>query len=176
MIITYLTEIKTIKEHQETTFCCCSVTKLCSTLQSHGLWHVRLLCPSLSPRVCSNSCPLSQWCYLTISLLSPSPLALNLSQHRGLFQWVSSFIRYPKDGSVSISPSNDCFDLLAVQGMLKSLLQHHSSKASILQRSAFFVAQLSHPHTTTGKTRALTYELLSAKCCLYFSIHCLGLS
>ena len=176
MIITYLTEIKTIKEHQETTFCCCSVTKLCSTLQSHGLWHVRLLCPSLSPRVCSNPCPWSQWCYLTTSLLSPSPLALNLSQQQGLFQWVSSFIRYPKDGSVSISPSNDCFDLLAVQGMLKSLLQHHSSKASILQCSAFFVAQLSHPHMTTGKTRALTYELLSAKCCLYFSIHCLGLS
>ena len=75
-------------------------------------------------------------------------------------------IRWPKDWSFSISPSNeysglisfriDWFDLLAVQGTLKSLLQHHSSKASILQRSAFFMVQLSHPYMTTGKTIALT--------------------
>ena len=76
--------------------------------------------------------------------------------------------RWPKDWSFSfsISPSNkysglisfriDCFDLLAVQGTLKSLLQHHSSKASILWHSAFFMVQLSHPHMTTGKTIALT--------------------
>ena len=70
------------------------------------------------------------------------------------------------DLQVQISPSNeysglisfriDWFDLFAVQGTLKSLLQHHSSKASLLQRSAFFIAQLSHPHMTTGKTIALT--------------------
>ena len=77
-------------------------------------------------------------------------------------------IRWPKywSFSFSISPSNeysglisfriDCFDLLVVQGTLKSLLQHHSSKASILQRSAFFIVQLSHPYMTTGKTIALT--------------------
>ena len=77
-------------------------------------------------------------------------------------------IRWPKDWSFSfsISPSNeysglisfsiDWFDLLAVQGTLKSLLQHHSSKASILQHSASFTVQLSHPYVTTGKTRALT--------------------
>ena len=77
-------------------------------------------------------------------------------------------IRWPKDWSFSfsISPSNeysgficfmiDCFDLLAVQGTLKSLLQHHSSKASILQHSTFFMVQLSHPYMTTGKNIALT--------------------
>ena len=75
-------------------------------------------------------------------------------------------IRCPKYWSFSISPSNeysglnsfriDCLDLLAVQGTLKSLLQHHSSKGSILLRSAFFIVQLSHPYMTTGKTIALT--------------------
>ena len=55
----------------------------------------------------------------------------------------------------------DWLDLLAVQGTLKTLLQHHSSKASILQRSTFFTVQLSHPYMTTGKTRALTIQLLS---------------
>ena len=68
--------------------------------------------------------------------------------------------------SFSISPSNDCselisfridwFDLLAVQGALKSLLQHHTSKSSMIQHSVFFMVQLSHPHKTTGKTKALT--------------------
>ena len=93
---------------------------------------------------------------------SPSPPALNLSQHQGLR------IRWPKywSFSFSISHSNehpglisfrmDWLDLLTVQRTLKSLLQHHSSKASILQRSAFFMVQLSHPYMTTGKTRALT--------------------
>ena len=98
---------------------------------------------------------------------SPSPLAFNLSQHQGLCQWVSFCIRWPKywSFSFSISPSNgysglisfrmDGLDLLAVQGTLKSLLQHHSPKASILWLSAFFIVQLSHPYMTTGKTIAL---------------------
>ena len=101
-------------------------------------------------------------------LSSPSPPAFNLSQLQGLFQWVSSYIRWPKYWSFSfnISPSSehpwlisfkmDWLDLLAVQGTLKSLLQHHSSKASILLHSAFFIVQLSHPYMTTGKTIALT--------------------
>ena len=84
-------------------------------------------------------------------------------------------IRWPKYWSFSfnISPSNDYsglisfrmdwLDLLAVQGTLKSLLQHHSSKASILQRSAFFIVQLSHPHMTTGKTIALTRQTFVSK-------------
>ena len=71
--------------------CYCSVPESCLTLRSHGRQHARLPCPSLSPWVCSNSCPLSWWCHPTISSSSsPSPPALNLSQHQGLCQWVSS--------------------------------------------------------------------------------------
>ena len=101
-------------------------------------------------------------------LSSPSPPAFNLSQHQGLFQWVSSSHQVAKywNFSFSISPSSeysglisfrmDWLDLLAVQGTLKSLLQCHSSKASILRHSAFFMVQLSHPYMTTGETIALT--------------------
>ena len=101
-------------------------------------------------------------------LSSPSPPTFNLFQHQGLFQRVSPSHQVAKDWSFSfsISPSNeysglisfsmDWFDLLVVQGTLKSLLQHHSSKASILQCSALFVVQLSHPYMTTEKTIALT--------------------
>ena len=101
-------------------------------------------------------------------LSSPSPPAFNISQHQGLFIWVCSLNQWPKywNSSFSINPSNEYWglisfrmewcDILAVQGTLKSLLQHHSSKASILQCSAFFIVQLSHPYMTTGKTIALT--------------------
>ena len=97
-------------------------------------------------------------------LSSPSSPALNLSQHQGLFQWVNLRMKWPKYWSFSFgfSPSSEhpglisfrmyWLDLLAVQGALKSLLQHHSSKASVLRRSAFFTVQLSHPYMTTGKT------------------------
>ena len=116
-------------------------------------------------------------------LLSPSPPAFSLSQHQGLFQWVSSlhqvnesvshyFAKY-WSFSFNISPSNeysglfslriDWFDFLAVQGTLKSLLQHHSSKASILRHSAFFIVQLSHPYMTNGKTIALTRQIFVGK-------------
>ena len=100
-------------------------------------------------------------------LSSPSP-AFNLSQHQGLFKWVSSSHHVAKVLAFQLQchPSNerpglisfrmDWLDLLAVQGTLQSLLQHHSSKASILWRSAFFTVQLSHPYMTTGKTIALT--------------------
>ena len=108
-------------------------------------------------------------------LLSPSPPAPNPSQHQSLFQWVNSSHEVPKYWSFSfnIIPSKeipglisfrmDCLDLLAVQGTLKSLLQHHSSKASILQHSAFFTVQPSHPYMTTGKTIALTRQTLVGK-------------
>ena len=99
-------------------------------------------------------------------LSSPSPPALSLSQHQGLSSELALHIRWPKFWSFRFSPANeysglisfrmDWLDLLAVQGTLKSLLQHHSSKASILWHSAFFIVQLSHPYMTTGKTRALT--------------------
>ena len=101
-------------------------------------------------------------------LSSPSPPAPNLSQHQGLSNESTLRMRWPKywSFSLSISPSNehpglfsfrmDWLDLLAVQGTPKSLLQHHSSKASILWQSLFFTVQLSHPYMTTGKTIALT--------------------
>ena len=101
-------------------------------------------------------------------LSSPSPPALNLSQHQGFSNVSALHIRWPKywTFSFNISPSSehpglisfrmDWLDVLAVQGTLKNLLQYHSSKASILQCSAFFTVQLSHPYMTTGKTIALT--------------------
>ena len=113
-------------------------------------------------------------------LSSHSPPAFNLSSIRIFSNESVLHIRWPKycSFSFSISPSYeysglisfriDWFDLLAVQGTLKSLLQHHSSKASILQHSAFFMVQLSHPYLTTGKTIALTRWTLAAKECLCF--------
>ena len=108
--------------------------------------------------------------------LSPtSPPAFNLSQHQGLFQPISSLHQVAKDWdfSFSISPSNehsglisfriDLFDLLASQRTLKSLLQHHNSKASILRHSAFFMVQISHPDMTIGKTIPLTIQTFVRK-------------
>ena len=108
-------------------------------------------------------------------LSSPSPLAPNPSQHQSLCQWVNSSLRWPKYWSFSFSiiPSKehpglisfrmDWLDLLAVQGTLKSLLQHHTSEASILWLSAFFTVQLSHPYMITGKTIALTRRTFVGK-------------
>ena len=105
-------------------------------------------------------------------LSSPSPSAFNLSQHQGLFKWVSSLHQAAKVLEFQLQHQSfqwlisfriDWFELLAVQGTLKSLLQHHSSKASILRRSAFFTVQLSHPYMTTGKTIALTRRTLVGK-------------
>ena len=146
-----------------------SVTQLCPTLRPHESQHARSPCPSPTPGVYSNSCPSSWWCHpVTLSSVIPSsPLPQSLSasgsfpmsQH---FAWrgqsIGSF-------SFSISPSNehpglisfrmDWLDLLAVQGTLKSLLQHHSSKVSVFRHSAFFTIQLSHPYMTTGKNHSL---------------------
>ena len=108
-------------------------------------------------------------------LSSPSPLAPNPSQHQVFSNESTPRMRWPKYWSFgfSISPSNehpglisfrmDWLDILAVQGTLKSLLQHHSLKASILQCSAFFTVQLSHPYMTTGKTIALTRRTFVGK-------------
>ena len=108
-------------------------------------------------------------------LLSPSPPAFNLSQHQGLFQWVSSSHQVAKvlEFQPDISPSNeysglisfrmDWLDLLAVQRTLKNLVQHHSSKVPILQCSAFFMVRLSHLYMTTGKNIALTRQTFVGK-------------
>ena len=122
--------------------------------------------PSLSPGVYSNSHPLSQWCHLTMSS-SVIPFSSHLQSFPASqsFQ-MSQLIWWPKywSFSFSISPSNehsglvsfrmDWLDLLAIQDTLKSTLQQHSSKTSILWRSAFFIVQLSHPYMTTGETKA----------------------
>ena len=108
-------------------------------------------------------------------LSSPSPPSLNLSQHQGLLQWVRSLHQVAKvlefqlqhqsfhEHPGLISFRMDWLDLPAVQGTLKSRIQHHSSKTSILQHSAFFIIQLSHPHMTTGKTIALTKRTMYGK-------------
>ena len=141
------------------------------SLQTHELQHARPPCPSPTPRVTQTHI---YWVSDAIQpsrpLTSPSPPAFNLSQHQGLFQGLSSLHQMAKYWSISfsISPSNeysgliffrmDWLDLLAVQGTLKSLLQHHSSKASFLRHTAFFIFQLSHPYMTTGKTIPLTRQ------------------
>ena len=127
-----------------------------------GLQHACLPCPSPSPRACSNSCPLNRWCHPSISS-SVIPFSSCLQS----FPVSGSFpMRQPEYCSFNIRPFNeypglisftiDWLDLLAVQGTLKSLLQDHSSKASILWCSAFFMVQLSHLYMTAGKAIALT--------------------
>ena len=145
------------------------------SLWPHRLQHARLPGPSPTTGACSNSCPLSQWCHPTISssvVLFPS--CLQSFPESGSFP-MSQF--FTSDGqsigvSASVIPMNiqdwfpfriHWFDLLAVQGTLKSLLPYHSSKASILQCSGFFILQLSHPYMTTGKTIALTRQTFVGK-------------
>ena len=150
------------------------------SLQPHGLQHARLPCPSPTPRACSNSCPSIESVMLSNHLILCHPLLLLPSVFPSIrvFSNESVFhIRWPKywSFSFSISPFNeylgliffriDWFDLLAVQGTLKGLLQYHSSKASILWHSTFFMVQLSHPYMTTGKTIALTRQTLTIPFC-----------
>ena len=161
------------------------------SLWPHGLQQARPPCSSPTPGVYSNSCPLRQWCHPTISSCHPLLLLPSIFASIRVFSNESVLrIRGPKywSFSFSISPSNeysglisfkmDLFDLLTVQETLKSLLQHHNSKASILWCSAFFIVQLSHPYITTGKTIALTRRTFVGKvmsrcfliCCLGWSL------
>ena len=135
------------------------------SLWPHGLQHARLPCPSRGAY--SNSCALSQWCHPTISSsVIPFSSCLQSFPASGYFPMSQCFASGGQSIGVfsfSISPSNEysgliCFrmdwlDLPAIQG---TLLQHHSSKASVLLHSAFLIVQLSHPHMTTGKTIAMT--------------------
>ena len=153
----------------------CSVAQLCLTLWDpmDRPQHARPPCPSPSPEVCPSSCPLHWWCHPAISssdaLFSFCPQSFLAT---GLFSSESAVhIRWPKywSFSFSISPSNeysglislkiDWFDLLAVQETLGSLLQHHCSKASILQCTAFFTVQFSQLYMITVKTIALTIQI-----------------
>ena len=138
-----------------------------NSLQPNGLQNARLPCPLPTPRACSNMSIESVMPSSHLILCRPLLLLPSIFPSIRVFSNESVlYIRWPKYWSFSISPANeysglisfriDWFDFLAVQGTLKSLLQHHSSKASILQRSAFFMVHLSYPYMTTGKTIALT--------------------
>ena len=138
-------------------------------LQPHGLQQVRLPSPPLSRRVCTNSYPLSWWCYLTISSSITSyyscPQCFPASGSFPMSQLLASGGSNYWSFSFSINPSNaysrliscriDCFDLLAFQGTLKSLLQHCSLETSIHLYSVLFIVQLSHSCVATGKTIAI---------------------
>ena len=158
-----------IRNKQEKTVQFSSVAQLCP----HESQHARPPCPSPTPRVHSDSCPSSWWYHPAISssvvLFSSCLESLTASESfpmSQLFTWGGQSTRVSALASFLpglISFRMDWLDLLAVQGTLKSLLQHHSSKASILRRSAFFTVQLSHPYMTIGKTIALTRWTLLAK-------------
>ena len=145
-------------------------------LRPHGMQQARPPCPSPTPRVYSNSCPLSQWCHPAISSFVipfsrlqsfPASESFQISHFfslGGQRYWSFSFSISPSsEYSGFISFRMDWLDLLAVQGTLKSLLQHHSSKASILWHSVFFIVELSHPYITTGKTIDLTRWTFAGK-------------
>ena len=171
--------------------CYCLVTKLypalcdppdCSTPASSVLYHFP---ESVQTAVHGVDDAIQQ----SHSLLPASPFAFNLSPHQGLFpvSWLftSGGQNIGASASTTVLPMNiqgwfplglDWLDLLAIQETLKSLLQHHSSKASFFQRSAFFILQLSHPYMTTEKTIALSRWTFVGKAETFFLICCLGLS
>ena len=169
------------KTRLQTLNCTCSVQFSCSvvsnSLRPHESQHARPPCPSPDPGVYSNSCPSSRWCHPAISssvipllFLPPIPPSIRVFSNESTLPmrwpkyWSFSFnISHSKEHLGLISFRMDWLDLLAVQGTLKSLLQHHSSKASFLWRSAFFTVQLSQPYMTTGKTIAFTRRTLVGK-------------
>ena len=148
-------------------------------LWPHELQHVRFPCPSLFYGVCSNSCPLIWWCYPTtsssVNSFSSCLQYFPASIFQRVFSKESAFhIKCPKYWSFSFSIilskkysglifRIDWFNLLAIQGTLKSLLQHYSSKALVFQHSAFFMVQLSHPYKTTRKIIASTIRTFISK-------------
>ena len=158
------------------------------SLWPHGLQHTRLPCPSSTPGAYLNSCPPSRWGYPTISFsIYPLLLLSSIFPSIRVFSNESALCtRWPKYWSFSFSiiPSNeyswlisfriDWLDLLAVQGTLKSLLQHHSSKASVLWHLPFFIVQLLHPfpNELSRKTKGDTREakILSPSLFIYLSI------
>ena len=145
-----------------------TVLLFCHSVVSNSLWppglqQARFPCPS-SPRACSNSRPLSQWCHPTISSSVVPFSCLQSFPASGLFQWVSSLRQVAKVLEFQLQHqsfrwifrTDFLYDWLVWfpcrPRTLKSLLQHHSSEASILCHSALFMVQLSHPFMTTGKT------------------------
>ena len=152
----------------------CSVVSYC--LQPHGLQHAKFSCHPLSAGVCSNSCPLSHddiylilhhpllflpWMFSNIRVFSSELTGYQVANVLELQLQHQSFQYIEYSGLISFRI--DWFDLLAVQGTLKSLLQYHSSKASVFWRSAFFMVQPSHPYMTTGNTIALAKQTFVGK-------------
>ena len=143
----------------------CSVKS--DSWRPHGLQHTRLPSPLSTPGVKSNSCPLSPWCHPIISYpASPPPPAFNLSQHQGLFQWVSSLQQVAK--LLEFQLQHQSFQWIFSIDFLQDWLvwppccprdsqQHRSWEASILRHLAFFMVQLSHPDKTTGKNHRFDY-------------------
>jgi len=148
----------------------CSDDQSCLTLRLHGLQHARLPCPSPIPRVCSNSCPLSQWCYLTIpSSVFPFSSCPESFPASGSFLMSQLFALGSQSigasASASVLPMNiqEWFPLgltglisLRSKGLSRVFSNNTSSKASIFRCSAFFIVQISHPYMNTGKAIALT--------------------
>ena len=154
-----------------------------SSLWPHGLQHASLLHPSLSLRDCSNSCPLSQWCCLTI-LFSDALIFLSI---RVFSNDLVLCIRCQSIGTLAsalIFPSiqglfpSGLTGLISLKskGLSRVFSSPTSQKAAVLPCTVFFMVQLSHPYMTTGKTIALTIWILLAKWCLCFLTYCLGLS
>ena len=152
-----------------------SAAQSCLTLQPHGLQYAKLPCPSPTLGACSNSWTLSSWCHHNhlilchpLFLLSSIFLSMRIFSNESVLH-----IRWPKYLSFSFSPSNeysglislriDWLTLLAVQGTLKSLLKHHSSKASIFWHSDFFIVQVSHPYMILKKPQFWLDRTLLAK-------------
>ena len=146
----------------------CSHSVMSDSLRPHGLQHTRPPCPSPTPRVYSDSCSLSQWCRPTISF-SLVPFSSRLQSFLALGSFPMNQFFISGGQSIGVSASASVFPVntqdwsplgwtgwisLPSKGLFKSLLQHHSSKASILWHSAFFIVQLSLPYMTTGKTIA----------------------
>ena len=142
---------------------------MCNSLWPHWLQHARLSCPSLSPGVCSNSCPLSQWCYLiSYPLLPSSPFAFGLSQYQSLFQWAGSSRQLAK--VVELQFQHQSFQWIFRVDFLWDWLVWSSCCPKDSQESSpapqfkstnslvfiLLCVQLSHPYMTTGKTIALT--------------------
>ena len=154
-----------------------SVAQSCPTLWPHESQHARPPCPSPTPGVHSNSCPLSQWCHPAISssvvpfssCSQSLPASVFSNESTLRMRWRKAILEFQlqhqsfHEHPGPISFRMDWLDLLAVQGTLKSLLQHHSSKASILWCLAFFIVQLSHLYMTTVKTIALTKRTFVGK-------------
>ena len=153
------------------------------SLRPHESQHARPPCPSQTPRVHSDSRPSGRWCHPAISsrhpllLLPPIPPSIRVFSNESTLcmrwpkYWSFSFSIIPSKEHPGLIFRMDGLDLLAVRGTLKSLLQHHSSKASILWYSAFFTVHLSHPYMTTGKTIALSRWTFVGKVnILFFSL------